>query len=258
MVSVRKRLFLGGLLGVLSGSLILIYTTRMLWLTTLLGVLVIILTTRRIRWILVLPTIAVLAFGSVALLQRLAPKNIELAIKKGDRFSRGLTKDNYLEQLDTTRYAELLNFVDTNRDRYAILWGSGYGSYYKDFARPFPADLKSSFPAYSLRTRQYFSCHNYVFLMLFKHGVLGLLIISALWLVPGWRCFKILRKHSPADFSIVYYSMVAFLPTSILTLYWSGKGDIISGFCIAFYLTFSKYCFSQAARSKSVEAKETS
>ncbi|MFC1692645.1 hypothetical protein ACFL1R_03985 [Candidatus Latescibacterota bacterium] len=251
LLLVRKRLLWGGLMGAFSGLLIIVYTTRMIWLTTVIGIFCIIFTMRLSRWILVISITAAIVFGSFAMLARLAPENIILAVLKANRFSSGVTKDNFLEQLDPPRYAELLNFFDTNMKRYAILWGSGYGSYYTESARQFPRRMLNAFPDYSFASGQFFTCHNYVFLMLFKHGILGLLIISCLWLIPGFRCFKILRKLPSTSFSIVYSSMVVFLPTSILTMYWSGKGVIISGFLISFYLTFFEYCSSQLILSKS-------
>jgi hypothetical protein len=237
-VLIKKRPIRGGVLGTLSGLLIVVYTTRMLWLTTFFGTVMAFLSMRLSKWLVAAPAAALLVFGAFTLLQQLAPDNVNLATSKGDRFSKGLTHENYLEQLDPARYAEIINILDTNADRFALLWGSGYGSYYTQSARMFPAKMKDAFPDYMLDSGQFFNAHNYVFLMLFKHGAVGFIVISSLWLIPGWKCFKLIRKSSPARFSIAYSSMVMFLPTTILTLYWSGKGDIISGFCIAFYIVF--------------------
>ena len=240
LVLVRKRFMVGGLLGSATGMLMAIYTTRMLWLTTVLGTMITLLSMRLNRWALAIPVVGILGLCSVFVLQQLAPENAELASNKGNRFSSGLTHSNFLEQLDPARYAEIINVLDTSVNRMAMFWGSGYGAYYTESARPFPPRMEDAFPQYMFDDGQFFNCHNYVVLMYFKHGLLGLILISSLWLIPGLKCFLILRKHPPTYFSILYSSLVAFIPTTIFTLYWSGKGDILSGFCIAFYMVFSE------------------
>lgn len=253
LVLLRKRPVVGGGLGVISGILVAVFITRLIWLTTIAGAVVTLLTMRLSRWVVALPIIAVLVFASLTLLERISPDNFMLTFNKGNRFSSDQTTENFLERQDPARYAELLNFLDTNIERVAVLWGSGYGSYYTESARKFPPKAGvDAFPDYMFESGMFFTCHDFVLVMLFKHGILGFIIVSCLWLVPGWRCFKLIRRYPPGHFSIFWSSMVAFLPTSILCLTWSGKGDIVSGFFVAFCLTFADRCQSKSATKRVV------
>lgn len=229
----QKRFLIGGVLGIVSAVMLVVYTTRGLWLSAMLGVCLLLLLLRARKLVLALPTAALLAYGSFQTMMAIKPENVDLALKRIDRQS-AVETGNLLEEYEPNRYAEMLNAADATLKRGAILWGNGYGSYYTESVILFPARMQDAFPDYSLTSGRFYTLHHYVLRTLFEHGLIGFLIISCLWLIPGWRCFKAFRDSPPGLFSNFMMAVIAFLPTSMLEMSWSGKGMIIAGFVIAF------------------------
>lgn len=239
LVMLQKRFFVGGILGIISGLLLVVYTARGLWVSSLIGVAIFFLMMRVSKWVLALPIVAILAYGSLMTLSVMSPKNIELLKKRTDAQVLYDTK-NLMERYFPNRYIELLNATDTTIQRNAVLWGNGYGSYYTESVMPFAVGIKNAFPDYSIESGRFYKLHHFILRMLFEHGLVGLLIISSLWLVPGWYCFRAFRNPEPSLFNVFMVAIVAFLPTSMLEISWTGKGMIICGFVIAFCMSAYK------------------
>ena len=236
LIFVWRRRLLGSVLGVISSVLIVVYTTRMLWVTSIAAVIIFVGMMRTTKWLWVTIATGLIALAGLWFLVTVSPENIELALCRGNRFWGVEGLGDVLWRLDPVRYAELHNAIGTNVRRQAILWGSGYGSYYTELIMPFPVKMADSFPDYSLASGRFYTCHDYIIRTFFKYGLVGLAILSAVWLVPGWKCFRAFRGGVGSLGGLIV-SAVAFLPTSILQLSWSGKGVIISGFLIAVYVT---------------------
>ena len=77
--------------------------------------------------------------------------------------------------------------------------------------------------------------------MFFKYGLMGLILVTALYLYPGWKVYKIL-KQVPFLLGGVAACLIAFLPTCILSFYWTGKGVFLSGIVIAILYSLIEQC----------------
>lgn len=171
---------------------------------------------------------------------------------------------NALSAIDPIRYGELLNTFNTTGERWSFLWGSGYGSYYHDDAVKFPPELKSAFPDYSLTTGKFFSSHNYLIHMLFKHGLIGTVIISSVWWSTVLTCSSQLRKARaagirdvPPTYSAFFRALTMFVGfTGMLAMFWSGKGLLINGVILALCASQGQY-FDRLRRSKERESSDS-
>jgi hypothetical protein len=246
----------------------------MLWVTVILGVFVLLPMLQVRKWVLILPILGLAGYVAAVLLVAAAPESLDLARKRlnlpgisaaapspGEGNTQSIPfplaqenvesrpapppappstptrEGNILSRLDPARYAELLNSIGANVERFALLWGSGYGGYYTETVMPFPLDMVNAFPNYSIETGRFYLCHEFIVRVLFKFGIVGSIIICALWFVPGWQCFRLYRAPGPGFTGLSVVSLVSFLPAAITTLTWSGKGMILNGFLIAFYMT---------------------
>lgn len=257
-------ILLFGILGVIRGkgsatstvialvALILLsaYATRMLWISTFLGMLILILIWK-IRYSLFLIGISVLTLvAAFYTLSFINPDSAEVALARAMMITEGRdirafaveVDYNVISRIDPIRYAEIANILTTSIERANVLWGVGYGGYYEDNAVRFPSDLKSSFPEYSLQSGLYFTAHGYPTFVYLKYGLLGLILISAFWIYPAVRILRAYDKsrgfldgsHHSRIFEIILFSTIAFIPTAMLQFYWSGKGLFLSGFLLAF------------------------
>ena len=137
--------------------------------------------------------------------------------------------------------------MDSIRKRYAYLWGVGYGGYYDDTVIPYPVNLNSSYPKYSLESGRFYRAHEYIFQMILKFGLVGLVLISTLWVIPGYIMYKIFRRENmfapgqPLMLHGLMLGLVAFLPTAIFQMTWSGKGLFLNGLVIATCIEFARH-----------------
>lgn len=247
LIWAHNRFLLGAVIALPAILLLATYGTRMLWITFLLGAVVLLLLLGLRRSIFFVAIITVLTVGGVWTLFVAHPDSAEIILARSKSITIGRSIDRFkvsvdlnpLSRIDPIRYAELVNIIDSHGKRYAFLWGAGYGGYYEDRAVSFPMDLKSSFPHYSFKTGKYFTSHGFPGQIFLKHGLVGLFLISGLWLIPGYSLFKILRnkKTTVNDNSIMLHDLflclVAFLFTSMFQLYWSGKGLFVNGVVIS-------------------------
>jgi hypothetical protein len=143
----KKKILTGSAIGLLSLILIVVYSTRMIWLTAAVCCMILLYLYGAKRSILIAPLLVILLFGTVKIIRSYRAKSLEVAT---GRTSGVAAKDsgNFLERLDPLRYTEILNSVDANLRRGAILFGSGYGSYYGEGVRKFPRRLIDAFGEY--------------------------------------------------------------------------------------------------------------
>jgi len=253
----RTRYILwGNVLALASALLLVVYATRGLWVSAILGLILFALMMNAKKLLIALPVIGGIGYSGLLLLSMLFPDTIELASHRLDEHAIGHA-DNVFERYFPTRYAEILNATDATLSRKAILWGSGYGSYYTESAISFPNQIDSAFAEHSIVSGQYYTIHNFVFRTLFEYGVIGLLLLSGLWIVPGWRCYHAFQNPSTSLLGGISIAMVAFLPTSMFEMTWTGKGMIIGGFAITF-LQYAYRCShhsSHHAKSSAIPSR---
>ncbi|HEX40837.1 MAG TPA: hypothetical protein ENN81_02095 [Phycisphaerales bacterium] len=235
LIAIRRRLLLGTILALGSVLLIIVFATRLIWLTSIICVVILLHLLGVKRILLLSPVAALLIFGGGALIKSLQSESIRIAALRAETLKP--TGGNYIANIDPLRYGEILNSTATSFRRVSILWGNGYGSYYTDDVMPFPQDLTTAFPEYSASLGQFFYCHNYVSQLFFKHGLIGLVLISLLWISPAWMCWKyVFDRRDRSTFNGFLACLIALIPTVMLCMYWTGKGLIINGFIIAVLL----------------------
>ena len=106
--------------------------------------------------------------------------------------------------------------------------------------------MGTAFPSYMFRNGEFFLARLFVTHVLLKHGIIGLLVIAAVWMVPGMQLVRILRRRAavrgnvPMEMVIMVSALAAYLPTSILHNYWSGKGLFLSGIVLALCIHFAR------------------
>jgi hypothetical protein len=230
----RKAKFLTGcIIGLISGLLIVVFGTRLIWLTSALCCMVLLYIFGAKRAVIAVPVVFLLVIGSLKVIQSLRGEALEVVAQRAESLAV-VGEGNYLERLDALRYGEILNSLHTSIKRGALLWGNGYGSYYTDELYSFPLTLVDAHPEYAARMGKFFYCHSYLFQVLFKHGIIGLIIITALWLGPAWQAYKrVFDRASPTLLNGILGCLIAFIPNAVICLYWSGKTMLTSGFIIA-------------------------
>jgi hypothetical protein len=238
----RKRLLLGAIIGLGSALLVVVYGTRLIWVSSVLCCVLFLYMFGARKAIILVPLVAILAFGSLKLIKSIRGEAVGVAAEKAEAFERavGGEEGNFVQRLDPMRYSEILNSVNTNLRRFAILWGSGYGSYYRDDVVRFPRKLISAHSEYAAWTGQFHFVHNFLFQMLFKYGIIGAFIVWSLWLGPARVCYRTaFDREDPSMFNGVLGCLLAFIPAAVIHLYWTGKAVFLNGFLIAVFLSIS-------------------
>ena len=242
----------------LFGALSFAYATRLIWVGLFLGVLVLLLILRA-RGVLIV-AVSPLLIGAAALLLTLINPGSALvaAVRVGTvtegRPSASFAVDveyNLLSRIDPIRYGEAVNVIESLGRRGAYLWGTGYGGYYEDDAVDFEERrMGTSFPTFMFQSGRFFNTHEFVTHVFLKHGALGLALIASVWIVPGVALVRALRRSSrfrgkrPMMMTIVAAALTAYLPTSMLHNYWSGKGLFLSGIILALCIHFARERFA--------------
>lgn len=253
LVIARRQYILGAIIGIASVLLVITFGTRMLWVTFIIGAVVLMLLMARTwRAVAVLAVTIALTTSGGWLLYRVKPDTARVMYLRSATITEGRNpsgfavgvESNLVSRIDPIRYGELINVLYTGGQRISILWGNGYGSYYRDKAVTFPTDLKNSFPEYSRFSGMYYRAHTYLVHVLFKHGLLGLILITSLWVLPLIRVLRIVRKRElfappqPRLFNGCMLCLLAFCVTAMFWLYWSGKGLFINGLVLALCMEF--------------------
>lgn len=244
----RADRLIGAALVVLFGALSLGYATRLIWVGLFLGVMVIVVMLGASRTVLMIAVTPFLIVAGAALLTTLNPGSALVAAGRGAtvagaRPAASFAVDveyNWLSRIDPIRYGEAINVFESLGRRRALLWGAGYGGYYEDRAVDFEERrMPTSFPTSMFQAGRFFNTHEFVTHVLLKHGALGLVLIASVWLVPGVALVRVLRygrdfkDRRPTLMTIIVGALVAYLPTSMLQNYWSGKGLFLSGIVVA-------------------------
>ncbi|MCY4372826.1 MAG: hypothetical protein OXC31_03565 [Spirochaetaceae bacterium] len=243
----RNRL-LAVAMTVLFGALSLGYATRLIWVGLFLGVIIIIVMLRPSRVVLLLTVAPFLIVAAAAVVTILNPGSALVAAVRAGTVTVGRpatsfavdVEYNVLSRIDPIRYGEAVNVVDSLGRRGAYLWGTGYGGYYEDRAVDFAEPrMGTSFPTFMFQAGRFFNTHEFVTHVLLKHGALGLVLIASVWIAPAVALVRALRRRRelaerrPARLTIIVGALAAYLPTSMLQNYWSGKGLFLSGIVLA-------------------------
>lgn len=265
MIWAHKRVLLGSTISILSVLLLVAYGTRMLWITFVLGcfILLFVLGFRRSVFFIFIVTLLTIAGGGALFIVH--PESAKIVYSRFATITEGRpvhtfsvpVEDNLISRIDPVRYGEVLNIFDSTTSRYTYLWGTGYGGFYEDSAVDFPDSLidGSAFANYSLETGKFYRAHFFPVHIFLKYGLVGLLCISALWIIPGYAVFKILHNKKsfasdqPKMLHSTMLSLLLFLATGMFQLYWSGKGLFVNGIIIASFIVFSsRYSVSVVER----------
>jgi len=257
-----------GIVIVISSTILLVtYGTRNLWITTILGFMMLILflgLRRSFSFIIIGIVLLMMGIWSLYMVN---PWSAEIVFARSKSLIAGSPAEkfsvfvdyNLISRIDQVRYAQIFNVFDSLKRRYALLWGTGYGGYYEDTIYPFPAELKKgAFPEYSIETGKYYRTHQFTTHMILKHGLLGLICIVSLWFVPGFKLYKIFRHRDifsqgqPMMLICMILCVVAFLPTGMFQTFWSGKGLFINGLIIASCMEFARH-YPVVATSKTLQ-----
>jgi hypothetical protein len=249
LVWAHRRVAIGSLVATVAVLLIAAYATRYLWITFTIGVLLLVFLLDLRRYLLFLSVAVVASFGGLWVLSTVSPNSAEILsgrlkdITEGRPVEAFAVQVNYnaISRIDQVRYAEIVNVIDSVTRRYATFWGTGYGGYYEDSALEFRKELigPSAFPIESFETGRFASTHEFASQIFLKYGLVGLLCIVSLWLTPWFALIKAWRKGDftsggrPQLFASVIVCLVAFVPTAMLEMYWSGKGLFLNGMIIA-------------------------
>ena len=251
-----RRSPLAGLSVAILASLLMIgYGTRYIWITFMLGVVLLITLLPLRRGALFTCVILIFLVGGIWVLSLVNPQSAAIVFARAKSITEGRPANkfavkaeyNRISRIDQVRYAEIINVLGSLGRRFAYLWGTGYGGYYEDSDILFPWNLKSSFPNYSLHTGRFYRTHEFFSHFILKYGVLGLFFICTLWFVPGYALVKIFQQNDmfgasqPKMYHAIILAIAAFLPTAMLQTFWSGKGLFLNGIVLASCMGFVKH-----------------
>ena len=211
------------------------YQTRWLVGMLLAGMLLVLLVVGTRRAVRGLVIAGLLAGLSVPTLTALRPEVMDAASRRF--LSITMTREQGaidLEAIDATRLSAIVNVSALLWRRGALLTGLGYGSWYTDDVVPMPFLNESAFDAESLANRQFFWVHDFIFHMLLKIGLIGLIAyvvtvgqpLRALWR----RRHRLLRDPQGRQLLIVF---VGSAPVIVTTLFWTGKGLLLTALFVA-------------------------
>ena len=260
----RHRL-LGLTLVVLFGALSFAYATKLIWVGLVVGLLVLLAFLNISRRLLVVTCIPVFLVSAAALLAILNPGSALVALLRAGTVTEGRPAAtfavdvdyNVVSRIDPIRYGESVNLLDAMGRRGAYLWGTGYAGYYEDNKVNFDERrMGTAFPSYMYQSGRFFLARLFVTHIFLKHGVLGLIFISSVWIVPAFLIVRNFRRTGvfgakrPMIMFIMIGGLTAYLPTSMLHNYWSGKGLFLSGIVLALCLRFAGELVGTEAMSR--------
>ena len=250
-----KSRFIGSLIAIISVALLAAYGTRGLWVTSALGAGILVLLIGLKRSAMVLLMGALMTTAGIFMLAIVNPATSEVISARSKDLTEGRPEElfevvvsyNVISRVDPIRYGQIVNIMDSSARNFSFLWGVGYGGYYEDHAVPFPAHLATAFAAYSFESRKYYRAHDYFLHMYLKYGLIGLIIISALWIIPACRLYlinKVVLRHKNAQPSLILLlsiCFIAFVPTAMLQMYWSGKGLMLNAIVISICIELARH-----------------
>ena len=214
----------------LSSLLLFVYSTRMLWVTFLIGLILlffIIGGRKRIKFIVTLPILITLFF----IIMRMPIFELQytrlMTVVEG-RSSEDMVVNvdyNFLSRIDPVRYAQYINVFYSIKSDISLFFGKGIGGYYENYPLVVPNTLEAAYPAYSYESGKYYKTHDMASHIILKFGVIGLLVYIYLYFLcfKGW--FNIVKIYNNS----LVKAYFCLLPTVMLQFYWSGKNLIFAG-----------------------------
>ncbi len=252
----HKKIVLGTVLGLSSCLLLMVYATRLNWVTAVLACAILLVLFGAKRLLIVFPIFLIIVFGSIKLIAVFSPETTLALSETAGEFSFEQTNTNYLVKLDPLRYGEIVNSLNTTAKRLAFVWGNGYGSYYTDEVFAFPSSLVDAHPVYSEKTGEFYWLHNFPFQMLFKHGIIGAVIIFGLWILPARKFYKYFDRTDKSLYGGIMLCLLAFILPAMINLWWSGKGLFINGFIIGLFMALADFYEHQYVNTEMEQSGE--
>ena len=244
---------------VVFGALSIAYATKLIWVALAIGVVVVMFVAKPSRGAVLVAFCPVLIICAAGFLAIINPGSVFVAAARASTVTAGRPAGtfavdvdyNVVSRIDPIRYGEAVNLMDALQRRGAFLWGTGYAGYYEDSAVDFEERrMGTAYPSYMFRNGEFFLARLFVTHVLLKHGIIGLFVIAAVWIVPGMQLVRILRRRAavrgngPIVMVIMVSALAAYLPTSVLHNYWSGKGLFLSGIILALCIHFARERFA--------------
>ncbi|MEL7655586.1 MAG: hypothetical protein AAGU75_06735 [Bacillota bacterium] len=228
----RKRI-LNGLFFSLSLFLLISYQTRLLPLAFFLGLPALFYCRNKGRIILTLLVLSLVGSLTMWLLHDRYSYVLDITEQ---RFSLPAIQSHQfdLETLDPVRVTAIVNGLHTLIDSFAVLTGMGYGSWYSDEYRAFTSTLRSAYSDESVMEGHFYRIHDAIFHIIFKHGLIGLLIYLCIYTIPLVNIFRLrdVWTKEPKLNRIVLV-ILSLYPTIVLYFFWTSKLILLGGIYIA-------------------------
>lgn len=217
--------------------LLFAYSTRMLWVTFVLGLLLVVFSLEyknRIKFIISLPIIVIIFLLMIKLPAFELQYNRLLTLTEG-RSEEDMVVNveyNFISRIDPVRYAQYVNVIYSLKSDVSLFFGKGIGGFYQNYPLIVPNTLEAAYPEYSFETGKYYKTHDMASHIILKFGLIGLFFYIYLYFLSfkGW--LKIMNYYSN-NLTKAYFCM---FPTVMLQFYWSGKNLLFAGvyLCIGF------------------------
>ena len=231
---IARRSFLVGASGIVFATyLMMSYQTRWLLVTLLLGLVMTALlhgTKRIFRVIVPLVLVAVIA---VPTLRSIAPDAAQSTLLRFS-FLGNLDAASTLEDIDVARATTIANAMALVTEKRAWLTGLGYGSWFDDRSYPVPALGLGAFDPNSLEQGRYYRVHDFTFHLLFKFGIIGLILYIGMFAGAVRRILGAKTQFlALSQLSTVATVICGSAPMVATYMYWTGKGLLATGLFIA-------------------------
>lgn len=215
--------------------LLIVYQTRMLIVSCLLGLMLFYLLLplkQKITNFIATGLTAILLLGLIFVL---FPQVGDIMLKRFRINLIGTGYDMRIEDVDVVRVIGAKNIYTQISRSNAYLTGFGYGSSYTDEDYMFPEilDLTSAFPESSIDSSKFYRIHDFILHTFLKFGLVGLVISTCMFSIPF---FRLLRRYKRMNRLTQQYALVAicFLPTVYFSFFWTIKTILISSMFIVF------------------------
>jgi len=241
-----KKTLLFSLASTCSLYMLLTYSSRHLYITALLGIFALPKLVSKKQFVAGIPVIFTVFVAALFLLILIRPDTAHYVYLRTSTFfdpartTRGIAVDyNFFSAIDPVRYAEILNIVHQSFTKGSILWGQGYGGWFPESIAPLHVDLKNAYPPEQLSSGRFFYAHDFPPHIYLKYGFTGLLILILLWVKPIRHALTELRINAARLNSaertlwLLNAALICTVPTAILSLWWSGKGCVLTGLILA-------------------------
>ena len=248
----RSKIIWGLMIALPSFALMAAYGTRMIWIEFLVSIPIMIAVVKFRNAVVILAATAAMVIGGSGILYVTNQAAAERVYDRVTSITEGRPQStfavdveyNLISRVDPIRYAEILNVAGTMNERKSWLWGNGYGGYYNDDVVDFPLDLQSSFPQFQLDNNKFYRTHNYFSQFFHKYGLIGLILITSIWAIPGYLIIRVIKWREVSYGSqegllyLVMLAMSVFLLTSMLEMTWSGKGYFINAIVLSIVVRY--------------------